>query len=574
MSSTLNSLGYKRKPVAVSSLDVGSLSKLNNWQMPVYAPSSIPKPPSNAYTAFFDSTNSNKLSVKDSTGTVTLVGGSSGSGSGDFQALVGPTETYTSVQAAVTAGFWRLRITGTFTEPGAISFAALSLNPDILISIDQGVTWTTANIITYTGGGNITFTGGGTFKYTVGGTGAIVLTTGKRVTFDACNIANAASTTPCYLTFFDIEVSILNSTVTLPNQTNCFINNTAFVYMNGCRFTGGGASMSRYILASNATILNLSETSFTTSSGANIMIISNSTCSNWNVTMNQFIDLSSCKVSNLKLSGSGTLLLEGCLASNISLPSGLLTVGTTASQVSIAKANTLSVSTSQCMLSDVIIASTSNLSLGTDSRFASCSFTGAVTFDTSQMFDNCLFGSGSAITINTGPLYFLNCSFNGNTTLGSTGDVHFAGCRVTGTLTVGTGSNHEVLNTEITSSIAVTGSQAQITNTRCTSMTVNATQCSIGGCVLSSTLSVGSSASAQGSVFSNNIVTSTTDTSANTNSDDLVFISNNLIGTVTVPAGTTANHEPLFTGNKIGAGGATATGPTNSHNNSGNNSRP
>ena len=575
MSLTTNNLGYRRKPIAASSLDVGSLTQFSNWQMSVYAPSSIPKPPSNSYTAFFDSTNSNKLSVKDSTGTVALVGGSGGANAnGNFQALVGPTETYTSVQAAVTAGFWRLRITGTFTEPGVISFAALSLNPDILISIDQGVTWTTANIITYTGGGNITFTGGGTFKYTVGGTGVIVLTAGKRVTFNECNVTNAASVNTCRLALSTIEVFIMNSTITVPNQNDCLINSSAYVYIYGCTIIGGGVNMYNCIIMAAGQIGNIYSASLTSASNI-VFDFTNVGCSNIQVPVE--MRFTTCTVSNIYCTANAQCTISDCIANNIYFTLGTLTI-TSGSRVCNGSFTQLVSSSSSgvTILTNVDVSGTCNL--GTTPSFTSlinCRFTGAtITFQATQRFSNCTLGSGSSITIGVGPIDFTDCTFNGNTTLGSTANVHLTNCKVTGTLTVGSGSNHKVENTETTSSIAVTGSQAQITNTRCTSMTVDATQCSISGCILSSTLLIGSSASAQGSVFSNNIVTSTTDTSANTNSDDLIFTGNNLIGTVTVPAGATANHQPLFTGNKIGAGGVTATGPTNSHANSGNNSRP
>ena len=573
MSSVTNSLGYQRKPVAASSLDVGSLSKLNNWQMSIYTPSSIPKPPSNSYTAFFDSTNSNKLSVKDSSGAVTLIGGISING--DFQALVGPTETYTSVQAAVTAGFWRLRITGTFTEPGAISFAALSLNPDILISIDQGVTWTTANIITYTGGGNITFTGGGTFKYTIGSSGVIVLTAGKRVTFDTCNITNAASVNTCRLASSTTDVFIVNSLITVPDKVGSLINSTtSFLYMDECTFTGGGANARNIIVITFAMLCNmrdsiLAESFFdllTLRGGIhdNISIIGDPRCT-------------SCLMSNVTLIVTALnygLSLDDGAITNINAPGCYFSSNTTL--------------TSICnSISDLAIASVKSLTVNASVGFVQA-FNSNINMSNSQLvaidhsigtwsdghFDNCYLGNGSAISIDNLSSNFTNCTFSGNITTGTGNNVHLDNCKIIGTLTIGSGSNHKVSNTVVTSSIAVTGSQAQISNSRCTSMTVNAAQCIVTKCVLSSTLSIGSSASAQGSIFSNNVVTSTTSTDGSVRSDDLVFTGNNLIGTVTVSAGATANHEPLFFGNKIGAGGATATGPGSSHANSGNNSRP
>ena len=577
MSSALNSLGYKRTPMSASSLDVGSLSKLNNWQMSVYAPSGIPKPPTNSYTAFFDSTNSNKLSVKDSSGTVTLVGGSGGgSGNGNFQALVGPTETYTSVQAAVTAGFWRLRITGTFTEPSAISFTALSLNPDILIFIDQGVTWTTANIITYTSGGNITFTGGGTFKYTVGGTGAIVLTAGKRVTFDTCNITNAASVNTCRLASSTTEVFIMNSTITVPNQNNCLMNSSAFVYMNGCTFMGGGSNLHNMININIALLCNINTSNLTVTNVNTLLTASGGIYDNiyGNSSESKY---TSCLLSNLNMTSLNfdDLYFGNCGITNISYTNGRI-FSPDIGNIYVHACN-VSLDTYIGGGTCVLVNSTHD-ELGTDTNTIIILLNGRANL-VSASWDNgsiCNFytGTGSNVFINR-PATFTNCTFYGNTTTGiGIDNVHLDNCKIIGTLTIGSGSNHKVSNTVVTSSIAITGSQVQISNSRCTSMTVNATRCIVTKCVLSSTLSIGSSASAQGSVFSNNIVTGTTSTDGSTRSDDLVFTGNNLIGAVTVSAGATANHEPLFFGNKIEAGGATATGPTNSHNNSGNNSRP
>ena len=574
----MNSLGYQRKPIAASSLDVGSLSKLNNWQMSVYAPSSIPKPPSNSYTAFFNSTNSNKLSVKDSSGTVTLVGGSGGSSvssNGNFQAFVGPTETYTSVQAAVTAGFWRLRITGTFTEPGVISFATLSSNTDILISIDQGVTWTTANIVTYTNNGNITFTGGGTFKYTVGGAGVIVLTAGERVTFNECNVTNAASVNTCRLASSTTEVFILNSTITVPNQNDCLINSSAFVYMNECVIIGGGTLISN-LLSSNISIFNNFDTSALASSSfsSQIMLLYGGIYDNI-YDAGTGSRYNSCLLSNINITDSNCeFASDNCNITNIT--GGLVEIAidiTTYVHVCNAAETRIFLNTGrvQCVNSscESIGSDTGAIIISTNNR---ANFIGG-SFDDGH-FDNCYIGDGTPLLIDRPSTNFVNCTFFGNITIGSGDTIRLDNCRIIGTLTVGSGSNHKVSNTVVTSSIAVTGSQAQISNSRCTSMTVNAAQCIVTKCVLSSTLSIGSSASAQGSIFSNNVVTSTTSTDGSVRSDDLVFTGNNLIGTVTVSAGATANHEPLFFGNKIGAGGATATGPGSSHANSGNNSRP
>ena len=62
--SNQNSLGYMRQPINASSVDVSSSVSYPVFQMPTFAPSSIPKPPTNSFTAFYDSSNSNRLSKK------------------------------------------------------------------------------------------------------------------------------------------------------------------------------------------------------------------------------------------------------------------------------------------------------------------------------------------------------------------------------------------------------------------------------------------------------------------------------------------------------------------------------
>lgn len=446
-----SSLGYRARSLYAPSIETSSLVTFPNFKMQTFASTSIPKPSTSSFTAFYDSLNGNRLSKKDSNGTVTAIEskGVTGFAMGLFQALIGPTNinaTHTSVQAAITDGFWRMRIIETFTEPGAISFAALPSNPDILISIDQGITWTTANIITYTGGGNITFTGYGTFRYTVGGTGAISLAANKRVTFDTCNIVNAATVNTCLLVTSTTEVSILNSTITIPDKTDCLINSSVYVNIVNCVFTNGGATTTNVINTTGPTyIIGLYTSTLTCAVGTPFVSISNTSSLVSDVSFSTATSFSftGCQICNIFVasSASSVFTIINCNSSNINIGSGTFVCTTTASVVSNILCGALTILVASCNLSNI-------------------SSTGVFTYSAANSkFVNCTLHNGTALTIaNTG--LFENCSFSGNTT-NSANTCKYLDCTFSGTLTV-SGTENQFMNLSVVTSITISGQRTSM----------------------------------------------------------------------------------------------------------------
>ena len=453
------------------------------------------------YKVFFDTSNLNKLSKKDNSGVTTslepLVIGA-------IDAMVGPTDaraTHTSIQAAITAGKFRIRVLETFTEPSALSFVALASGTDIFIHIDKGITWTTANTITYTGGGgSLTFSGGGTFRYTVTGLGVIDLDAGKRVTFDTCNITNAATASSSRLATVLIEVVIMNSLITLSDTTNCLINTSAYCALLNCTFTGGGAANASAILCTGETYINglsMPATLTTNYTASTFISVTNTTSNVSNINCSAVMQMSfnGCKISNISTASnaSAILYLTSCLAVNIK--TGI----------------------SACVING--------------SRVTALTCGNFLANTNASMFVNCVFSQSSGFTVNTDGCKLIGCVFSDASSFTSDTTTTFTECTINGTLTL-------------------SAVRCIVNGCTCTAITMNAKGCVLSNNTLSGLLTTSANTNSEDSIItSNNLVGGVSIGAGPTAGHQPLLVGNKIGtgGTASIPA----NCHTASTGNSI-----------------------